>query len=74
MSKPKRLTPTQWYWLRSVADGQDPTRYLRGRSQHGGATGTRCSLIKRGFLSGDMGNGKITDSGLAALENEELLP
>jgi len=74
LSKPKRLTYPQWRWLRHVADGQDPTLCLRGRSQHGGATRTKYALIKRGFLSGDLCNGKITAAGLAALESEDLRP
>lgn len=43
----------------------DPGHYLRGRSEHGGANGTRHALFTRGAIDG---KGNLTEQGREAAE------
>lgn len=49
-SQAKRLSFSQARWLRLLLDGTDPTCGLLTRSEHGGARGTRDSLLRLGFI------------------------
>lgn len=56
----KRLTFSQARWLRLLLRGIDPHDGLYGRSEFGGATGTKGSLYRMGMLDG---NYQLTDAG-----------
>lgn len=59
------MTPAQLKCLQSAARTGNPTAHLFGRSEWGGWTWTRASLIRKGWLDGR--NDTITDAGRAAL-------
>jgi hypothetical protein len=61
--KERPLSATQLRMLRGAADGE-PYRGIHGQSAHGGAYGTKCSLIRRGLLTEDM---QVTFAGRTAL-------
>jgi hypothetical protein len=51
MSHPKLPSPQMLAMLRSLRDYDDYGHHLRGAAQHGGASGTLCALIHRGWVS-----------------------
>lgn len=57
--RPQKLSPAMERALLSYYRGR-PFEYLEGRSQYGGASGTRFGLIRRGLISTD---DKLTDLG-----------
>lgn len=62
--KMKNLTPAQILWLKAIAEGRHPSDHLHGRSAHGGATRTRASLTRQGYVDQE---GNITQAGREAL-------
>lgn len=62
-----RLSNSQWNWLVDLEAGRNPVLSLRGRSEHGGASGTRASLFRQGLVNAD---GGITDAGREALKKQ----
>lgn len=57
----KKLSATQEAMLRRLAADLDPTDGLKGRAEHGAASGTLQSLRRLGFVWGY----KVTKEGLA---------
>lgn len=64
---PPKLSHAQRRMLEGALAG-DPGRGIRGRSAHGGADGTRVSLIRLGLLTQDL---KLTIAGHDALRCPE---
>lgn len=63
MSAPK-LSAAQWRMLEDAASGDAYAR-VRGSAAHGGAQGTRASLVRRDLLARNM---EVTAAGRAALD------
>lgn len=72
MSRSKRPSPQMLAMLRSLRDHGDYGYHLRGAAQHGGASGTLCALIHRGWvLSSDRCKLTLTDTGKEVLSKYE---
>ena len=61
-----RLSKPMIAMLERARNGQGLYHGLYGRSQHGGAIGTECALVRRGLITKD---GAITDKGRQALQD-----
>lgn len=67
VSAPK-LTEAQVRMMRAIRDHHDATHGLRGRSEHGAASGTLSALVRRGLVHD---GSRLTDAGRAVLAAHE---
>jgi hypothetical protein len=63
----KKLSTSQLWALRNIANGKAPGDGISGRSAHGGLTATMHSLYVRGLIC----DGKLTEQGWAVLRRSE---
>lgn len=72
MSRSTRPSPQMLAMLRSLRDHGDYGYHLHGAAQHGGASGTLCALIHRGWVSNsDRCKLALTEAGLKILQDHE---